>query len=242
MAEPVPGSPALSLDAAWRGAGDSHLTTDGQCFHVLHDWRPEDGGTVATLHQDGSPADDTSCDRDAWSSQLSAAESGPVNSSCQLCGEEGGAHPEALFPSPCGCLQAYVHLSCVENRINWGPEGNACPSCGVGYRVQRRIRSLWYWFVEPETRTDATMFVVNISFTLFNAVIVAFAWMYALFEDHPNAWISKQSLAAMLLAATVFWAAFGYFHLYIFYKPLARWMRANTTLTVLSDGDRAEVV
>ncbi|KAH9360722.1 hypothetical protein HPB48_000416 [Haemaphysalis longicornis] len=221
MAEPVPGSPALSLDAAWRGAGDSHLTTDGQCFHVLHDWRPEDGGTVATLHQDGSPADDTSCDRDAWSSQLSAAESGPVNSSCQLCGEEGAA-----------------------SRIGstGGPEGNACPSCGVGYRVQRRIRSLWYWFVEPETRTDATMFVVNISFTLFNAVIVAFAWMYALFEDHPNAWISKQSLAAMLLAATVFWAAFGYFHLYIFYKPLARWMRANTTLTVLSDGDRAEVV
>lgn len=110
------------------------------------------------------------------------------------------------------------------------------------YPVRRHTKSLWRWFVERETRADGLLFVGNIVFSIGNVIVVAMAWMYALFQDHPNAWISKTSLLTILFVITILWAAFGCYRFHLLYDKLARWRQANTTLTVPLGGNRPENV
>lgn len=240
MASPPPVSAALGLTATRSCTGDGRLKDDVENHR---EWLVEDENAHGD-QANRTPDDHVSGSysrRDQFL-QPSAGEACLMNRVCRLCGEEGSEEVGELLPSPCRCADAYIHISCIEHRLLWVPEVAACPSCRVMYPVRRHTKSLWRWFVERETRADGLLFVGNILFSIGSVIVVAMAWMYALFQDHPNAWISKTSLLAILFVITILWAAFGCHRFHLLYEKLARWRQDNTTLTVPLGGNRPENV
>lgn len=221
------------LYVAQNGAGDGQLEGDRS------KWKPEAGRSVAAPGDRANYTTDITADSSHGPqlSRSSEVEASPVRPSCGLCGEEGSEVLGVLLPSPCRCAGTLLHRSCLEHRLHWAPDGAVCPSCRAAYPVRRHTKSLWYWFLGTETRKDAALLAANTVFSAVNVLVVVLAWIYALFEDRPNPWLSTPVLASLLFVVTLFWAAFSCFRFHILYEPLARWKKANTTLVlVLGDG------
>lgn len=245
MGEPAPPSAGPQPNEASRGQ-ERHVSKverkrrgHGNCTATQEDSDADvvDGAGAATIGSNVSTGRRSSTSSGGSTSTSGPIETAAINVSCRLCHEEaGGGLDEPLFRCPCRCADAFVHRSCLEEVLYLpGPEGGpaACPTCGAHYPLRRRTKPLWRWFWEDETREDATLFLANLIFSVGNVGVLTMAWLYALFEYHPESRLSQASLASALFVLSVLWVAFGCVRFCVLSVSLVQWRRANTTLQAL---------
>ncbi|KAL3249995.1 hypothetical protein MRX96_055609 [Rhipicephalus microplus] len=190
----------------------------------------EDAGTIGSNDSSGRHSRTSN---GGSASTPGPTETGACNLSCRLCHEAGGGQGESLFRCPCRCADTFVHRSCLEELLHLpGPEGGpaTCPTCGATYPVRRHTKPLWRWFWEHDTRGDATLFLANLVFSAGNVCVLTMAWLYALFEYHPESRLSQAALTSVLSALSVLWVAFGCVRFCVLSISLVQWRRDNTTL------------
>lgn len=225
---------------SWSRDGDFPF----QCEDDVEDrYQRQDGGVdAASIEAVQGSSRTSSTARSSRGSCSSSSSSGPASEMmqgveyfCKLCAGDGMEDP--LFICPCGCAD-FVHRFCLEQRMNRSPDGAYCPSCGAAYPVRRDTKHFWEWFLEKRSRAAATLFTLNLAFSIGNIVVLAMAWLYVVCEIRSSPWLP--ALVAGLLVFTIFWVAIGCVCFQVLFKPFARWRSTNTRLVPLLDHEGME--